>query len=259
MNNKIRLAISMDGNEIWNEEELNQYFNDAALYDACHVVSLAESEEEDYDAVLNLAKESNADNAYSLLYIGNGVKISTLKVANTKPTADDIIALATTMHKTLRRDFLITNPRIAVLSNDAEPENAEESIVKPALENLFQSKIQCFGPYQPATFFEEKQYDCFDALLVINGNEAMNFVNDNDIKPIAWAMDTPKIIVSAPEADATNLAEIVFTIAKSFNKRKSYDEAYSNPLPKLYHEQKEGEDRRPRFAPLEFMKKKDEQ
>ena len=74
-------------------------------------------------------------------------------------TKEAIIEKAKIFHQSLKRDFRISNPRIAVLSlNPHAGDNGllgseEQDVIKPAIEELEKMGIQAFGPYPADGFF----------------------------------------------------------------------------------------------------------
>ena len=63
------------------------------------------------------------------------------------------------LFKSLKQDFTINNPRIAVLSlnpnlaDDGEMGIEESEIIAPAIDSMVGKNIQCFGPYPADDFF----------------------------------------------------------------------------------------------------------
>ena len=70
-----------------------------------------------------------------------------------------IVEKATLFQQTIKRDFNISNPRIAVLA--LNPKNNEETscgneemeIIIPAIDELAGKGVQAFGPYPADDFF----------------------------------------------------------------------------------------------------------
>ncbi len=83
------------------------------------------------------------------------------------------------LNKSLRQDFVVTNPRIAVLSlNPHAGENGafgqeEKQIIAPAIEECFNEGIYAFGPYAADGFFANNEYRKYDAILAMYHDQAM--------------------------------------------------------------------------------------
>ena len=58
----------------------------------------------------------------------------------------------------LRRDFNISTPRIAVLSYNPEPDKEERDIIEPVIESLREEHLWVFGPFAADRFFAEGEY-----------------------------------------------------------------------------------------------------
>lgn len=74
------------------------------------------------------------------------------------------------LYQTLKSDFSITTPRIAVLSTNKDNASVELNAtdtekVKPVVVSLFESGIPVFGPYVAETFFNSIETRAFDAVL----------------------------------------------------------------------------------------------
>ena len=88
-------------------------------------------------------------------------------------TKEAIIEKAKIFHQSLKRDFRISNPRIAVLSlNPHAGDNGllgseEQDVIKPAIEELEKMGIQAFGPYPADGFFGNNTYYHFDGVLAM--------------------------------------------------------------------------------------------
>ena len=88
-------------------------------------------------------------------------------------TKEAIIEKATIFHQSLRRDFRISCPRIAVLSlNPHAGDNGllgaeEKEIIQPAIEQLAENGIQAFGPYPADGFFGSGNFNYFDGVLAM--------------------------------------------------------------------------------------------
>lgn len=74
-------------------------------------------------------------------------------------TKEAVIEKATIFHQSLKRDFRVSNPRIAVLAlnphagDEGVLGDEEQTIIKPAIDELAANGIQAFGPYPADGFF----------------------------------------------------------------------------------------------------------
>ena len=180
-------------------------------------------------------------------------------------TAEGIIQKTTLLWQTLKRDFLITNPRIAVLAlnpsiNEDQSSGTEErNIIIPAINTLADQGIQAFGPYPAEDFFSREYYNEFDGVMAMFHDQVAVPFNSIEITdgvlytaglPIihAEANCTPRYDMTGfDEADALSFRNAIFTVLETFRSRETSDEASQNPLPKLFHEKRD-ESEKVRFA-----------
>lgn len=93
-------------------------------------------------------------------------------------TQESIVEKTTLLWHTLKRDFLLTNPRIAVLAlnpsiNEEQSCGTEErNIIIPAIDALAEKGIQAFGPYPADEFFGNGYYNEFDGVMAMYHDQA---------------------------------------------------------------------------------------
>ena len=155
----------------------------------------------------------------------------------------------------LKRDFGLDGPRIAVLSlNPHAGENGilgteEQDIIVPALQQaLDEDGVQCFGPYAADGFFGARQYRRFDAVLAmyhdqglapfktIAMDEGVNFTAGLPIVRTSPDHGTGYDIAGQGIANETSMRQAIYTAIDVYRNRIRYDEAHSNPLPKLFQD-----------------------
>ena len=94
-------------------------------------------------------------------------------------TQDRILNKLEILNHSLRQDFAIDNPKIAVLAlnphagDDGLLGSEEKEIIHPAIEWAFQNKINAFGPFPADGFFASGQYRQFDAVLAMYHDQGM--------------------------------------------------------------------------------------
>lgn len=166
------------------------------------------------------------------------------------------------LFKSLRRDFLLSAPRIAVLS--LNPHNGdhgaigteEEEILMPVVDKLAAEGLSVFGPYAADGFFGSGNYRRFDAILAMYHDQGLapfktlvmgsgvNFTAGLPYVRTSPDHGTAYEIAGRGEADTTSFREAIYAAIDIFRNRKADDEARKNPLPKLYQDRRE--DERPR-------------
>lgn len=160
-----------------------------------------------------------------------------------------------TLNATLKRDFSIEGPRIAVLSlNPHAGENGvlgkeEQEIIQPAIQqSLDEDGIQCFGPYAADGFFGARQYRRFDAVLAmyhdqglapfktIAMDEGVNFTAGLPIVRTSPDHGTGYDIAGQGIANESSMRQAIYAAIDIYRNRIRYDEAHKNPLPKLFQD-----------------------
>ena len=155
------------------------------------------------------------------------------------------------LHQTLRRDFRISKPRIAILALNIQPGEEEEQIIKPAIEALSEQKVNAFGPYPADSFLGEGEYTAFDAVLALYDNQALApFKTLDNGEGVCYAAGQ-ELVQTAPitavgfniagknQADASSMRHAIYLALDICRNRVNYDEPLKNPLKKLYHEKRD--------------------
>ncbi len=150
------------------------------------------------------------------------------------------------LHAALKRDFLLDNPRIAVLALNLVDDTEENEVIKPAIQELTQEDIQVFGPYKSCNFFAGRDYEAFDGILAMYQEQAMLAMRMlTDIETVAVQTGLP-IVCTMPDCDAqmplagkgkanaSLLRNAIYAGIDMLRARHSYDEASAHPLKKLY-------------------------
>lgn len=180
-------------------------------------------------------------------------------------TKDAIVEKATIFFKSLKRDFRISNPRIAVLAlnphagDDGLIGNEEQEIIIPAIHELEESGIQAFGPYPADGFFGSGAYTKFDGILAMYHDQGLapfkalavedgvNYTAGLPIVRTSPDHGTAYDIAGKGVADTNSFRQAIYTAIDIYRNRRNYDEPLANPLPKLYHEKRD-ESEKTRFA-----------
>ncbi|MFV0340766.1 MAG: 4-hydroxythreonine-4-phosphate dehydrogenase PdxA [Parachlamydiaceae bacterium] len=167
---------------------------------------------------------------------------------------EKIIETAIRFETSLKRDFRIGKPRIAVLSlNPHAGENGllgneENEIITPALRELQDKKILCFGPYPADGFFGSGEFSRFDGILAMYHDQGLapfktlamedgvNFTAGLPIIRTSPAHGTAYDIAGQNKASEESFRQAIYMAIDTFENRKEYDKAFANPLKKLYVE-----------------------
>lgn len=180
-------------------------------------------------------------------------------------TQEGIVTKARILHESLRRDFRISSPRIAVLALNPHAGDQgvigteENDIIIPAINELEEAGIQAFGPYPADGFFGSGAYVNFDAVLAMYHDqglapfkalaveEGVNYTAGLPIVRTSPDHGTAYDIAGLGKADPMSFRHAIFSAIDIYRNRTNYDEPFENPLPKLFHEKRD-EGEKVRFA-----------
>lgn len=180
-------------------------------------------------------------------------------------TKEAIVEKAILLNNSLKRDFGLTRPRIAVLAlnphagDDGLLGKEENEVIMPAISELESKGVMAFGPYAADGFFGSGSYRHYDAVLAMYHDQGLapfktlaqeNGVNYTAGLPIVRTSPdhgTAYDIAGKGVADAQSFREAIYAAIDIYRNRKNYDEAGAHPLPKLYHEKRD-ESEKVRFA-----------
>jgi len=163
-------------------------------------------------------------------------------------TTEKIMAKLKLMDNSLRNDFWIRKPRIAVLGlNPHAGDNGliggeEQSVITPAIEEARNNNILAFGPYPADGFFANGAYLQFDGVLAmyhdqglipfkqiafesgVNFTAGLNFVRTSPDHGTAYD------IAGKNQASEVSFREAIFTALHIVKHRRETLELEENPL-----------------------------
>jgi 4-hydroxythreonine-4-phosphate dehydrogenase len=166
-------------------------------------------------------------------------------------TRENILSKLQIINNSLKKDFGIDKPKIAVLGLNPHAGDEgligkeEEEIIKPAIKEAKYKDIFCFGPYSADAFFARGQFEKFDAVLAmyhdqglipfkslatgegINFTAGLNGVRTSPDHGVAFD------IAGKNKADEASFREAIFKCVDIINTRKEYAEQRKNPLKKI--------------------------
>ena len=158
---------------------------------------------------------------------------------------------ATLFHSSLKRDFRINNPRIAVLALNPQPSTEEQEVITPAIEALEKNSIQAYGPFTADEFFGQHLQSSFDGILAMYDDQGnVPFKTLSTEYGVKMKTGFP-FVITAPDhgpafdiagkgqANPASLRHAIYAAIDISRNRLNYDDPLKNPLPKLYHEKRE--------------------
>ena len=153
-----------------------------------------------------------------------------------------------TINATLKQDFCITKPKIAVLSlNPHAGDNGvigkeDDEILKPTIKKIFEKGILAFGPYSADGFFGSAQYEKFDAVIATYHDQGLiPFKTLSFGKGVNYTAGLSKIRTSPDHGTAYDIAgkgiadynsfkEAVYLAIDIYHSRNQYAEISQKPL-----------------------------
>ena len=159
-----------------------------------------------------------------------------------------------TLDTSLKRDFRIENPRIAVLAlNPHAGENGllgeEEKLhIAPAVKQAQDTGILCAGPLAADGFFGSGRYKEFDAVLAMYHDQGLipfktiamesgvNYTAGLSVVRTSPDHGTAYDIAGKNLASDESFRQAMYLAVEIFKNRAAYDEARKNPLRKMFHD-----------------------
>jgi len=166
-------------------------------------------------------------------------------------TREAILSKLQILNNSLKKDFGIDKPKIAVLGLNPHAGDEgligkeEEDIIKPSVKEAKQRDIFCFGPYSADAFFARGHHEKFDAVLAmyhdqglipfkslafgegVNYTAGMEGIRTSPDHGVAFD------IAGKNKADEASFREAIFKAVDIFNSRKEFAEQRKNPVKKV--------------------------
>lgn len=153
-----------------------------------------------------------------------------------------------TVNNSLKQDFGVTKPKIAVLGvNPHSGDNGvigkeDDEVVKPALKKLFEEGVLVFGPYSADSFFGSGQYEKYDAVIAAYHDQGLipfktlafgggvNYTAGLEAVRTSPDHGTAYDIAGKGVADNNSFKEAVYMALDIYHSRAEYAEITKNPL-----------------------------
>lgn len=175
-------------------------------------------------------------------------------------TKNLIVEKATIFHQSLKQDFGIDNPRIAIFSlnphaGDSGVIGTEEAeVIQPAIQELVSKRIQCFGPYPADGFMGSGNYEHFDGILAMYHDqglapfkamamdEGVNFTAGLPIVRTSPAHGTAYDIAGQGIAMENSFRQAIYTAIDVYRNRLIEEEIHARPLRRQYYDKRDDSD-----------------
>ena len=171
-----------------------------------------------------------------------------IKDVATQITEEAILKKLRLMNSSLKKDFWIQKPKIAVLGlNPHAGDNGvigteDEEIIRPAVSRANAEGILCFGPYPADGFFASDTYLKFDAVLAMYHDQGLiPFKHIASRKGVNYTAGLPIVRTSPDHGTGYDIAgknlashesflEAIFTAVHIVKNRREQEELSVNPL-----------------------------
>lgn len=166
-------------------------------------------------------------------------------------TKEAILSKLGLLHQSLRQDFGIDKPKIAVLGLNPHTGDEgligteEEQIIKPAIKEAKANGKLVFGPYSADAFFARRSYVQFDAVLALYhdqglipfktlaAGEGVNYTAGLPFVRTSPDHGTAFDIAGKNSADPSSFITALFECVAIAERRAQYEERNRNPLRKI--------------------------
>lgn len=173
-----------------------------------------------------------------------------LKEASNKITEDLIKEKLATVTKSLKQDFGIRKPKVAVLAinphagDNGVIGNEDDTVLKPTLEKIKAEGHLVYGPYSADSFFGSNTYKNFDAIIAsyhdqglipfktIAFGQGVNYTAGLDKVRTSPDHGTAYEIAGKGIADESSMNQAIITAIQIFRQREMNKHYSKNPLKK---------------------------
>lgn len=176
-------------------------------------------------------------------------------------TEERILQKLTLLDRSLKRDFGLEKPRIAVLALNPHAGDQgllgkeEQEIIVPALDKAKEQGLWVFGPYAADGFFGTGHFHRFDAVLAMYHDQGLIPFKTLDMSGVNYTAGL-SIVRTSPDhgtgydiagknqADPSSMRNALFMAIDVLRQRNEYDKLTANPLPFIVRTDYEGKPRR---------------
>lgn len=169
-------------------------------------------------------------------------------------TVESIVEKLTIFNQSLKQDFGIVRPRIAVLAlnphagDDGLIGKEEQTVIIPAMQEAEKTGMMLFGPFAADGFFGSAAREEFDGVLAMYHDQGLapfkalameNGVNYTAGLPVIRTSPdhgTAYDIAGKNLASEVSFRQAIYTAMDVYRNRQRYREAIANPLRKQYFE-----------------------
>lgn len=197
-------------------------------------------------------------NDFRVALVTGHIPVSEISRTLTKELIMEKMAI---FHRSLKQDFGIDSPRIAVLSLNPHAGDEgligteEQTVIIPAMQEMMAKGVLCFGPYPADGFMGSGNYAHFDGILAMYHDqglapfkalamdEGVNFTAGLPIVRTSPAHGTAYDIAGQGIASEDSFRQAIYVALDVFRNRQIEREINARPLRKQYYEKRDDSDK----------------
>ena len=163
-------------------------------------------------------------------------------------THDLLLEKITLMNQSLKRDFGITMPKIAVLALDPHAGDGgvigdfDKRVIRPVIDEVQNMGVLAYGPFPSDGFFGSSEFNNFDGVLALyhdqglipfklmSFTEGVNYTAGLPYVRTSPAHGTGYDIAGKDKASEQSMRSAVYLACNIVRHRQEYDELTANPL-----------------------------
>lgn len=211
----------------------------------------------DFTGQTELVSKAAGNENSMMLLVDDGLRVGlvtnhvSLKEVTGKIDINLILAKLETLNNTLKQDFLISRPRIAVMGlNPHAGDNSllgkeEKDIIAPAVNRAKEKGMLVVGPFSADGFFGSQHFRKFDAVLAMYHDQGLvpfktlsfgtgvNFTAGLNVVRTSPDHGTGYDIAGKDLADSDSLRNAIFTGIDIIRNRNAYKQMTANPVEKV--------------------------
>ncbi len=211
----------------------------------------------DFTGQTELVSKAAGNENSMMLLVDDGLRVGlvtnhiSLKDVTGKIDINLIIAKLDVLNQTLKQDFLISKPRIAVLGlNPHAGDNSllgkeEKDIIAPAVNRAKEKGMLVVGPFSADGFFGSQHFKKFDAVLAMYHDQGLvpfktlsfgtgvNYTAGLNLVRTSPDHGTGYDIAGKDLANSDSLRNAIFTGIDIIRNREAYKEMIANPVEKV--------------------------
>lgn len=176
-------------------------------------------------------------------------------------TKERVVQKIALFNQSLKRDFDIQAPRIAVLAlnphagDEGLIGDEEQTVIIPAIQEMTQKGVLCYGPYAADGFMGSGNFSHFDGILAMYHDQGLapfkalamddgvNFTAGLPVVRTSPAHGTAYDIAGKGLASEESFRQAIYTAIDVYRNRERDKEAHANPLRKQYYEKRDDSDK----------------